>query len=196
MRKRSILVVNGHPDPGPERFCHALANAYEAGARGAEHEVVRLDLGDLDFPLLRSRREWEDGVVAASVTDFQEKLGTADHLVLVYPLWLGEMPAVLKALLEQALRPGFAFSPGAGAAGWKPLMKGRSARIVVTMGMPAPIYRHYFRAHSLKALERNILGFCGFAPVRASIVGNVESRSAAHRTRWLKRVGRLGRAAR
>ena len=34
----------------------------------------------------------------------------ADHVVILYPLWLGSMPALLKALLEQMLRPGFAYS--------------------------------------------------------------------------------------
>ena len=29
---RHILVVNGHPDPAPERFCAALCDAYEEGA--------------------------------------------------------------------------------------------------------------------------------------------------------------------
>lgn len=58
-------------------------------------------------------------------------------------------------------RPGFAFS----TEGKNPLSKkgltSRSARVVVTMGMPAAIYRWYFQAHSIKSLERNILGFVG-----------------------------------
>lgn len=31
-------------------------------------------------------------------------------MVILYPLWLGSMPAMLKALIEQMLRPAFAFS--------------------------------------------------------------------------------------
>ena len=41
-------------------------------------------------------------------------------------------------------------------------MSGKSARIVVTMGMPGFWYRWYFRAHSLRSLQRNILKFVGF----------------------------------
>ena len=37
-------------------------------------------------------------------------------------------------------------------------LKGRSAGIVVTMGMPALVYLWYFGAHSVKSLERNIPG--------------------------------------
>jgi putative NADPH-quinone reductase len=63
------------------------------------------------------------------------------------------------------------------------------------MGMPGFFYRWVFRAHSLKSLERNILTFVGFKPVRASVVGMVESPKPAGRERWLKRMDALGRAA-
>lgn len=80
---------------------------------------------------------------------------------LDFPLWLGDMPALLKGFLEQVARPGFAFS----GEGENPLARkelaGRTARVVVTMGMPTLMYRWYFRAHSIKSLERNILGFLG-----------------------------------
>lgn len=106
------------------------------------------------------------------------------------------MPAVTRAFLEQVLRPGFALGrPSEGGIGAK-LLRGRSARIVVTMGMPALVYRWYFRAHSLKALERNILGFVGIAPVHETLVGQVESMSDVQREQWLRRFIVLGREGR
>ena len=86
----------------------------------------------------------------------QADIAWAEHLVLLFPLWLGDMPALVKGFLEQVARPGFAFK----AEGSNPFahkgLAGRSARVVVTMGMPALLYRWYFRAHSVKSLERNI----------------------------------------
>src|SRR3546814_9849412 len=58
----------------------------------------------------------------------------ADHLVILYPLWLGDVPALLKGFLEQILRPGFAIDEGSTGMSAK-LLTGRSARIIVTMGM-------------------------------------------------------------
>jgi putative NADPH-quinone reductase len=60
------------------------------------------------------------------------------------------------------------------------------------MGMPSLVYRWYFRAHSLTAPERNILGFVGIAPVRETLIGMVESIGDRDRQRWLDRLRKLG----
>jgi putative NADPH-quinone reductase len=104
------------------------------------------------------------------------------------------MPALLKGFLEQVARPGFAIGRYGEKAMPKKLLAGRSARIVVTMGMPAPVFRWFFFAHSLKALKRNILGFVGISPVRDTLVGSIEGMSPAARGQWLQRMGRLGAA--
>ena len=75
------------------------------------------------------------------------------------------------------------------------LLVGRSARIVVTMGMPALVYRWYFGGHAVRLLERNILRFVGIAPVRRTVIGMVEGKSPRPRQRWLDLLERLGRRA-
>jgi putative NADPH-quinone reductase len=110
----------------------------------------------------------------------------------VAELWLGSMPALLKGFLEQALRPGFAFAEPKGHGLPRRMLAGRSARIIVTMGMPGLFYRWYFRAHSLKSLQRNILRFCGFRPVQACIVGMVETIGSQGRGEWLSKIHELG----
>lgn len=189
-----ITLIDGHPDPAPERFVHALADAYARSAEEAGHQVRRLDLAKIDFPFLRTARDWQDGAPGTAIKRAQDDVRWADHVVIVYPLWLGDVPALLKAFLEQVARPGFAIGQTDRRIPAK-LLKGRSARIIVTMGMPGLFYRVVFRAHSLKSLERNILRFVGFGPVRHSIIGNVES-GRRHRQKWLRRIAKLGAAAR
>ena len=185
--RRRILVIDGHPDPDPSHFVHALADAYCAGA--AEHEVELLRIADLDFPILRNPGPWLNEPPHPTIAAVQEQLRKAEHVVLFYPLWLGDAPALVKAFLEQVLRPGFAFEyVDRGLP--KKLLKGRSARVVVTMGMPALFYRLFFGAHSVKILERNILRFVGFRPVEHSIIGSVED--AENRSKWLGRMKELG----
>lgn len=189
---RRILIIQGHPDPRPDHYNHALAAAYAQGAKNAGHEIRILTVADVDFPLLRSKAEFDGGDIPEAIREAQEQISWAEHLVLFYPLWLGTMPALLKGFLEQVLRPGFALNPENPFGG---LLKGRSARIVVTMGMPALFYRLYYRAHSLTNLKRNILRFAGFGPIRASLIGMVEG-SSSKRRKWLDRMAALGVAAR
>jgi putative NADPH-quinone reductase len=195
-RLHRVLVLDGHPDAGAERFIHALAASYCSGAESAGHDVRIVRVASLDVPSLRSNAEFNSGEPSETVRRIQADIKWADHLVLLFPLWLGDMPGQLKVLLEQLLRPDFAFSAARGKGFPRKLLAGRSARVIVTMGMPAFFYRWYFRAHSVKNLERNILGFCGFSPVRTSIVGMVEGIGDAGRRKWLAKVEAMGREAR
>jgi putative NADPH-quinone reductase len=194
-RSKRVLIIDGHPDRDPKRFVHALADAYRRAAEGAGHDVHTIRLCDLDFRWLHSAAEFA-AEPPPIIAEQQERLRRADHLVLLYPLWLGSMPALLKAFLEQVLRPGFAFG-GAERRGMpKKLLSGKSARIIVTMGMPALVYRWYFGAHSLKSLERNILGFSGIGPIKESLFGMVEGVRDAKRQNWLTNMRSLGSLAR
>jgi putative NADPH-quinone reductase len=173
MEKRKVLILDAHPGRDPGHFVHALAAAYAEAAGEAGHEVRRLVLAQLEFPLVREPKEWLEGAPPADIAAAQADLKWAEHLVILYPLWLGDVPALLKGFLEQALRPGFAFAYGSKGLP-KKLLKGRSARVVVTMGMPSLFYRLVYGAHSVKSLERNVLKFVGFKPVARTLVGQVE----------------------
>lgn len=191
----NVLILQGHPDPDARHLCHALADAYADGARFGGHEVRTVEVTRLEFPLLRSQRDWDHGELPPGLADAQASIAWANHLVVVFPLWLGGMPALLKGFLEQVARPGFAFHRDGGNPFARKALGGRSARIVVTMGMPALVYRWYFRAHSVKALERNILGFVGIAPINETLVGSVDQLDEAGRRRWTDRLRELGRDA-
>jgi putative NADPH-quinone reductase len=190
---RSICIVNGHPDNSPGHFVPALADAYEQGAREAGHAVSRIDIGSLPVEFLHNQAEFDTPpceVIAAE----REKIAAADHLVLIYPLWMGAMPAMTKAFLEQVGRGGFFVDTGGDSSKWPvQRLKGKSVRIVVTMGMPGLAYRLMFGAHSLKGLEKGVFSISGFRPVRHTVLGSVEAAGAQGRARMLYRVGEMGR---
>lgn len=194
MSLRRIVIIQGHPDPRGARLCHALADAYVMAAQAAGHSVERIDVASLPFLLLRTRDEYYHEKIPENLRAAQEAIGRADHLVLIYPLWMGCMPALLKGFLEQTLRPGFAYHLGKSPASSRRLLHGKSARIIVTMAMPALVYRWFFGAHSLKALRRNIFGLCGIRPIRSMLLGGVESSSERQRHAWLTRIRLLGTA--
>lgn len=187
-----ITIIDGHPHTDRGHFVHALAEAY-ADAAKQNHEVRLIEIAELDFPILRDPQDWKSGAIPPGLRKAQDDIGWAEHLVILYPLWLGDVPALLKAFLEQVARPGFAIAPKDNGF-FRKLLGGKSARIIVTMGMPAAGYRLYFREHSVKSLKRNILQFVGISPVKITLIGNTES--AAFRKKGLQKVGKLGRQGR
>ena len=191
MPKR-IVIIQGHPDTHTRHFGHALADEYAKGAEDSGYEVRRIEVAQLDFPLLQRKEVFERSELTVAVAPAVEAIKWANHVVIIYPLWLGSMPALLKAFLEQVFRPGVAFEYQRSGGMPRKLLTGKSARIVVTMGMPAFAYRWVFLAHSLKSLQRNILGFCGIRPVKSTLIGTIEGMTEPQRLNWLDEIRGLG----
>lgn len=193
---KRILIIQAHPDLSQPHLCHALAASYAKGAEATGHVVRQISVAALDFPLLRSQKDWEEGTVPPSLKPAQEDIRWAEHIVFFFPLWLGDMPALLKGFLEQVARPGFAILREKGGNPWGSKgLTGRSARVVVTMGMPAMVYRLYFRAHSVKSLKRNVLGFVGIAPVHETLIGMTGDMKPEAVAKWLAKLEQLGASA-
>ncbi|MCX7308992.1 MAG: NAD(P)H-dependent oxidoreductase [Afipia sp.] len=167
---RRIAIIQGHPDPAGHHLLHAMADAYAEAAAAAGHQVRRIEVGKLEFSFLRTQVDFETGALPSALAQPREDMRWSEHWVFLFPLWHGTMPALLKGFLEHIFRPGFAMEYK--KEGFpKRLLAGRSARIVVTMGMPVLLYRWYFGAYGLRAFERSMLSFAGIKPVRESLYG-------------------------
>jgi putative NADPH-quinone reductase len=103
------------------------------------------------------------------------------------------MPAVVKAFFEQLCRKGFAIEADA-KGGWpKQMLKGRSARVIVTMGMPAAAYKMVFGAQGVRGFESGILGMAGIKPIRETLIGAVGTLNRNRSEALLARIRRLGK---
>ncbi len=187
---KHIVIIQGHPDPAGHHLLHAMADAYAEGAASKGHEVRRIDVAKLAFPLLRTQIDFESGAMPLSLVQPREDMRWAEHWVFLFPLWHGTMPALFKGFLEHIFRPGFAMEYK--KQGFpKRLLAGRSARIVVTMGMPVLLYRWYFGAYGVRGFERSMLSFAGVKPIRESFYGLTFS-DEKKRTRWIEHMRRYG----
>lgn len=193
---KKIVILQGHPDSDTKHLCHALADAYEGGAVAGGHSVETVDVSRLNFPLLRSQKEWIEGDLPDGLNLANKAVIGADHMVIVFPLWLGSMPALLKGFLEQVLRPKKKIDGEYDPLAIRKVMKGKSAHIIITMGMPGFFYRLFYRAHSLKSLKRNILGFIGVSPVRSTLVGAVDGMEQERFNKLLRKMHAIGKQAR
>lgn len=189
MAKR-IAIIQGHPDAAGHHLLNAMADAYAEAAISAGHQVRRIEVARLDFPLLRTQAEFESGELPPALTQAREDMRWAEHWVFLFPLWHGTMPALLKGFLEQIFRPGFAMEYR--EKGFpRRLLAGRSARIVVTMGMPVLLYRWYFGAFGVRSFERSMLRFAGIKPIRESLFG-LTLADEKKRARWIEAMRRHG----
>jgi putative NADPH-quinone reductase len=185
-----IMVVIGHSQQ--DTFCEALGRAYQRGAQAFGHRADVFELSRMEFdPILRGGYRTLQPL-EPELEIARDALWQCDHLVMIFPLWLGDMPAILKGFLERILQPSLLEKQAQGEkASWKFFSK-KSARVVITMGMPGFIYRFWFGAHALKLLRRNILHFVGIKPVAATILGGVASVSVERRRQWLADMEKLG----
>jgi putative NADPH-quinone reductase len=189
MRDR-ILVIDGHPDASRDRLCHALADAYVTGARSSGLETRLITVSELDFPLLRTAREFSEPPDNPGILRAREDLVWCNHVALVFPLWLGGAPSLLRAFFEQVARGSFVAE--ASGRGIQQKLKGRSARLIVTMGMPAFAYSFIFHEHGVRNVMQGILGFGGISPIHRTLFGAVEAGDAKRQTARIEVARKLG----
>lgn len=188
---KKILIINGHPNK--ESFNHALAEAYKMGVQSSGSEIKEIVIQDLNFnPNLefgyRKRTELEPDLLMC-----QEWLKWADHLVWIYPVWWGSVPAIMKGFLDRILLPGFAFNKREKSLWWDKLFTRKTARIICTLDQPAWYYKLVYRSPSHNAMKRLTLNFIGVKPVKITTIGPIRLSNDAFRAKWLKRVKHLGR---
>lgn len=193
MRQKKIFILLGHPDK--DSFNCTLADSYEQGALAAGHEVRRMNLGDMKFdPILHSGYR----VIQELEPDlkmFQENVEWCDHFVIFYPSWWSTMPALLKGLFDRAWLPGFAYKFTSEFT-WKKLLKGKSARMIVTSDT-IPLAQRIIFGDTTNELKNGILWFAGFSPIRVKKFGYLKHWGSTYRRERIKRtVYNLGKKAR
>ena len=187
---KNILIIHGHPDK--ESFSTALFDAYKKGAVASGAIVKEIIISDLQFnPNLgmgyRKRTELEPNLL-----DAQEKIKWATHLVWIYPVWWGSLPALLKGFIDRVFLPGFAFQKRENSVWWDKLLTGKSAHIISTMDQPAWYYWLVYREPSNNAMKKLTLQFCGIHPVKVTSIGPLRLSKEAYRLNWLKKIEQLG----
>jgi putative NADPH-quinone reductase len=190
---KRIMVVVGHPQNNT--FCEALGKVYRDAASAVGHEVRLFLLSAMAFdPILhegnRRTQPLEPDLQAA-----HQALKDCDHLVFIFPLWCGDMPALLKGFIERILQPDLIAREGTeNAMNWS-IFRDKTARVIITMGMPVLVYRYWYRGHALKLLTRNILNFIGISPVWHTLFGMVADVRPEVRHQWVEKVRKLGQQA-
>jgi NAD(P)H dehydrogenase (quinone) len=186
---KKILVIQGHPRS--ESLCDSIAREYAAAQQGGS-QVDMLDLPALKFdPILREGYK-ADQQLEPDLVKAQQLIRDADHLVFVFPSWWASMPALLKGFLDRVFLPGFAFKYQKKSPLPEKLLKGKTARIFITMDAPGWYYRWFNGAPGLRLLKFGTLEFCGVKPVKYNIFGPVRGAPEKRLQKFLNEARRIG----
>jgi len=170
---KTLLVINGHPDPRNERFCAGLSNAYQQGAEDGGWQVRRLNVGACPQEALEALKHGSGDSAKAMLAD----IAWADRLAVVYPLWFGQPPQDLHLLFSHL------------AEGRCVPANGRKAHVIVTMDMPAFAYRRLLQPGAETQPMLDLPGLIAEDPV---LIGCVSSIALEQRERWLAAMRDFG----
>lgn len=122
------LLINANPSP--DSFDHAIVETYTAEAARHGHETIVRDLYAMGFePRLKVEERPLHGayIQSADVAHELWLIDAAAIIVLVYPIWFGLPPAILKGYVDRVLGAGYSFrdvhdKAGQSALRGKPLL--------------------------------------------------------------------------
>ena len=126
------------------------------------------------------------------LVQIQQEIVAANHLVFVYPNWWSTYPALLKGFIDRVFIKGYAYDFKDNNPIRMPLLKGKTARIIVTMDSPVWYYKWIIGAPGHKAIKKATLEYCGIKPVRFTNFSPIKNTDTKRRENYLKKAYLLG----
>ena len=187
---KKIVIIYGHPLE--DSYCTQLADAYAKGALDCGAEIRKLELSKMDFdPVLRygyKKRMVEESDLIWS----KESIVWADHIVFAYPVWWGTMPSLLKGFVDRVFTPGYAFNYVKGSRFNEKLLKGKTARVIVTSDAPSWYIGLIWKGITKIQIKQTILNYCGVSPVKYTHYGSVKWQDSVKLNQWMEKTYQFG----
>ncbi|MCF6360896.1 MAG: NAD(P)H-dependent oxidoreductase [Cyclobacteriaceae bacterium] len=187
---KQILIINGHPDK--QSYNYALSEVYKQGVSKTNAIIAQINIAELDFnPNLqfgyRQRTELESDLL-----DAIEKIKKANHIVWVFPVWWFGYPALMKGFIDRIFLPKITFEYIEGKTLPNKLLKGKTARIIVTADTPKWYDYLFMKRPAINQFKKGTLEYCGISPVRVTYIAPIKDSTQDFREKWLNKVFLLG----
>lgn len=187
---KKVLIINGHPETNS--YNYALANAYIEGAKNAGAEISTINIAELNFNInlqhgYQKRTELEPDLLSAI-----DKIKATDHIVWLFPMWWYSCPALMKGFIDRTFLPGITFQPVEGKPLPDKLLKGKSARLIITADSPSWFNSLFMGKPAINQIKKGTLEFCGVNPVKVTYIAPITNSTQAFREKYLLKVRELG----
>ncbi|MCY8216212.1 NAD(P)H-dependent oxidoreductase [Bacillus haynesii] len=182
-------VIYAHPNPNS--FNGAILNQVIKALEDGKHsyDVIDLYIDRFDPVLLfDEKKRRSDMKHDPETAEYRRIVKNADHLIFIYPLWWGGMPAIMKGFIDRVFAAGEAYTYQGKLP--KGLLKARTASVYYTADAPSWYLRFWRRDADWVTVKDVMLKFCGVRRVRRLLFAGVKDSSEEKRTQWLDRVYR------
>lgn len=182
-------VIYAHPNPNS--FNGAILNQVIKALEDGKHSYDVIDLYKDRFDpvlLFDEKKRRSDMKRDPETAEYRRIVKNADHLIFIYPLWWGGMPAIMKGFIDRVFAAGEAYTYQGKLP--KGLLKARTASVYYTADAPSWYLRFWRRDADWVTVKDVMLKFCGVRRVRRLLFAGVKDSSDGKRTQWLDRVYR------
>lgn len=170
------LIVVGHPSA--DSFCHSIAHAYAAAVAECGQRSVTRDLYAIGFDPLLKADERPDTAGFHLSPDIETELSfvrTSRSITLVYPIWFGMPPAIIKGYVDRVLGAGLSIKAVHGNKRQEAL-SGKQFVLLTTSGASLPWLAERGLWYSLReAFDYYLEGTLGFASSEHEHFGSIVS---------------------
>lgn len=182
-------VIYAHPNPNS--FNGAILNQVIKALEDGKHSYDVIDLYKDRFDpvlLFDEKKRRSDMKRDPETAEYRRIVKNADHLIFIYPLWWGGMPAIMKGFIDRVFAAGEAYTYQGKLP--KGLLKARMASVYYTADAPSWYLRFWRRDADWVTVKDVVLKFCGVRRVKRLLFAGVKDSSEEKRTQWLDRVYR------
>ncbi|MEI6691070.1 MAG: NAD(P)H-dependent oxidoreductase [bacterium] len=184
----NIYILQANTDK--TSFGSAIADIYEQTAIKLGHIVRRQNLGDIQFdPILWAGFKQEQPL-EKDLIEAQKIISWCNHWVIIYPVWWGNVPAILKGFFDRILTPGFAFKYHKNDPMWDRLLAGKTGHVITTCDSPGIWLALQNRNSDLNAVVKATLNFCGISSVKVTRFTQVRKADKTKLGQWLLQVSK------
>lgn len=175
-----ITVILAHPWHGSfnKAIVDTLVSKYKA--EGKEFQII--DLHKDNFNPSYDEKDLANYNKGTSddplVLKYQEMLRNTSELILVFPIWWGTMPAILKGFFDKVMLLNFAFNY---ENGWNPLLGIDKGAVITTSQSPTAMYKTEIE----DCMIPHMLGGIGVSNVKWFNCENVSKSEREHKTQFL-----------
>ena len=191
------LIIFNHPYEGS--FCSAIREAVKTGLRKGHHQckVINLDkdrfdpvMRASDLELFRLRGDQDLTLVPGvdpRILRYKKKLEWAERIVMIFPVWWMNVPAMTKGFIDKVIFPGIAYRMD-GNNLKSTLTSLKQVVIISTMNTPADVYRDEFDNSLEGSLIKGTFNKIGIHDIKWISLNKVVQSGDEKRWVWLDEI--------